>query len=158
MALNAAIHAPKHWHCAQTRQRYQYALDRNEYTIAWEQHGVGTSTKKQFGDFLKDAQPGDILFLHCSKLPASAPEGGESRITHWGRYNGEMKISKERPPGPEWINDRGWGQGWNHTIISVDEWVELPRGLAGQGLRQTLYEVSDPDSKNYINYTPAEPA
>ena len=146
--------APKQWHCGHgVKAHWKKALDDGTALIAWERAGVGRSTKQQFQKFQLEATAGDIIYMH-----SSTAKGG-SRLTHWGRYNGTIKTDYAPDDGEvskdfKWDNERSW-QGWMHTSISVDEWVELPRGLAGQGLNQTLYEVSDPNTENYRNYSVA---
>jgi hypothetical protein len=137
LRLRLTLPEPKHWHCGHSiKANWENALDSNAAKIAWVHSGGATSTKQQFRNFQLEAMPGDIIYLHTSSL------GTASGLTHWGRYNGKVVTDYES-------NESMWMQ----SSISVDEWFPLPRGLAGQGLQKTLYQVSDPASLNYINYT-----
>ena len=104
----------------------------------------GKNTRKQFLEFKETACEGDIIFNHCSF------KGG---ITHYGVYTGAENIttSESRCSWDE-------GEGWLHSLISVDRWIPLPAPVAGTGLCHTLYEVTPKtnagkDRKNYKNYS-----
>lgn len=164
---------PKVWHCGHSicdvgkasdrspeekkarrawiRKKYSEGLTNNTCIIGHrpqqEQECLGKNCRKQFLEFKETAREGDIIFNHNN---CSANKKG---ITHYGIYTGAENITTSESSCP-WDE----GQGWLHSLISVERWIPLPEVLKGVGKHATLYEVTPKTkegkpTKNYQNYS-----
>jgi hypothetical protein len=145
--------APKKWHCGTGGDttgglNYGTALENSScYICSCTPDFIGDDGKpaprrcKQFETFRREANPGDIIFLHHKK------------VTHWGKYTGEILSYREGYPNPaEGTNPAGLVAsgytGLDHTRhqfhIKVERWVPISGGqFMGTGEQKTLYEVTD---------------
>ena len=99
----------------------------------------GNSTKKQLERFLKEAQAGDIIYLHNNLC------GG---VTHWGIFTGEIQSHCEGYTSPPPNTDpSGWRDLYGDERIEgefhilVHGWNKIETPFKGPGIRQTLYKL-----------------
>jgi len=143
--------APKKWHCGtgsttSGNLNYESALENSSaYIYGCTEDYVGADGKpapkrsKQFVTFRREANPGDIIFLH------------HKNVTHWGKYTGEILSYREGYKDPPNI-PKGWynivttnEKERKHVFhIKVERWVPVSGGpFMGARVQKTLYEVTD---------------
>jgi len=143
----------KKWHCGSGgnttgRLNYETAKENSACYISactadWvsSRTGKGSPSRcKMFETFQREANVGDIIFLHHKK------------VTHWGKYTGEILSYRDGFPNPpDGTNPSGWatthGESMERHIhqfhIKVERWIPLTIPFRGAGENKTLYEVSD---------------
>ena len=131
--------------CRDGKKNYESSVERSAgYIYGCTEDYVRVNGKKapgrtrQFNDFVEKAKKGDIIFLHHKK------------VTHWGRYTGEILSHREGYNDPDYI-PKGWSDAVSanekerkHVFhIKVEQWIPVSQPFTMTPRVATLFEVTN---------------